>query len=143
MEIADFYEKDLDKWIEEIRAFNSEEDIWKTKEGINNSAGNLTLHIAGNLNHFIGTIMANSGYVRKRDEEFSVKNIPREKLINDLTALKEMTGNTIRNLSADHLEKEFPQKINEYTFTYSSMLTFLLKHLNYHLGQVNYLRRLM
>jgi hypothetical protein len=143
MNITVFYERDLDKLIEEINLYKNENDIWKTKEGINNSAGNLMLHLVGNLNHFIGKTLGNSDYVRKRDEEFSLKNIPREKLISDLNSLKETIKNTLPKLSDEDLKKDFPLKIRDETFSTENMLIYLLAHLNYHLGQVNYLRRLL
>jgi uncharacterized damage-inducible protein DinB len=143
MNITTFYERDLDKLIEEINLYKNENDIWKTKEGINNSAGNLVLHLVGNLNHFIGKTLGNSDYVRKRDEEFSLKNIPREKLISDLNSLKETIKNTLPKLSDEDLKKDFPLKIRDESFSTENMLIYLLAHLNYHLGQVNYLRRMM
>jgi hypothetical protein len=143
MNITVFYERDLDKLIEEINLYKNENDIWKTKEGINNSAGNLVLHLVGNLNHFIGKTLGNSDYVRKRDEEFSLKNIPREKLISDLNSLKETIKNTLPKLSDEDLKKDFPLKIRDESFSTENMLVYLLAHLNYHLGQVNYLRRMM
>lgn len=143
MNITNFFERDLDKLIEEINLFKNENDIWKLKEGINNSAGNLTMHLLGNLNHFIGKNLANTDYMRKRDEEFTVKNIPREKLISDINSLKEIVKKTLPNLSEEDLKKQFPLKIQEQTFTTQNMLVFLLLHLNYHLGQVNYLRRIL
>ncbi|HEY5407636.1 MAG TPA: hypothetical protein VIJ92_11120 [Ginsengibacter sp.] len=75
--IAALFERDINKLIEEINLYKNEEDIWKIKEGISNSSGNLTLHLLGNLNHFIGATLGNTGYVRERDKEFSLKNIPR------------------------------------------------------------------
>ena len=143
MNITVFYERDLDKLIEEINLYKNENDIWETKEGINNSAGNLVLHLVGNLNHFIGKTLGNSDYVRKRDEEFSLKNIPRKKLISDLNSLKETIKNTLTKLSDEDLEKDFPLKIRDESFSTEKMLIYLLAHLNYHLGQVNYLRRLL
>jgi uncharacterized damage-inducible protein DinB len=143
MSITVFFERDLNKLKEEINLFENENDIWKTKEGIINSAGNLTMHLLGNLNHFIGKTLANTDYVRKRDEEFSVKNISREKLINDINSLKEMIKTTLPKLSEEDLKETFPLKIQEQTFTTENMLIFLLAHLNYHLGQINYLRRIL
>ncbi len=143
MNITNFFERDLDKLIEEINLFKKESDIWKTKEGINNSAGNLVMHLLGNLNHFIGTTLAKTDFVRKRDEEFSVKNIPREKIVSDLYELKETIKKTLPQLSQEDLKKDFPLQIREQTFSTEDMLTFLLAHLNYHLGQINYLRRMM
>ena len=143
MNINDFYQADLNKLIEEINLFTTENDIWETKEGITNSAGNLTLHLLGNLNHFIGKTLGNTDYVRNRDEEFSLKNISKEKLISDLKELKETIKNTLSKLSKEDLLKDFPIAIRNETFSTEMMLIYLLAHLNYHLGQVNYLRRMM
>jgi len=143
MNITVFFERDLDKLIEEINSFKNENDIWKIKKGITNSAGNLTTHLLGNLNHFIGKTLGNTGYVRNRDEEFSVKNISREKLIADIDSLKKVIKNTLPQLSDEDLKKEFPVKIRDEVFSTENMLTYLLAHLNYHLGQINYLRRML
>ena len=143
MNITVFFERDLDKLIEEINSFKNENDIWKIKNGITNSAGNLTTHLLGNLNHFIGKTLGNTDYVRNRDEEFSVKNISREKLIADIDSLKKVIKNTLPQLSDEDLKKEFPIKIRDEVFSTENMLTYLLAHLNYHLGQINYLRRML
>lgn len=143
MNITNFFERDLDKLKEEISLFKNEDDIWKIKHGITNSAGNLTMHLLGNLNHFIGKTLGHTDYVRKRDEEFSLKNIPREKLISDINSLKDVIKNSLSNLSDEDFKKEFPVKIQEQTFTTQNMLIYLLAHFNYHLGQVNYLRRML
>ena len=143
MSLSTFFERDLDKIITEISLFENENDIWKIKEGILNSAGNLALHIIGNLNHFIGTTLGNTGYVRNRDEEFSLKDIPRETLIADINDLKETVKNTLSKLSSADLQNDFPIKIRDEVFSAQNMLVFLLAHLNYHLGQINYLRRMM
>jgi len=143
MNITDLYQADLNKLIDEINLFTTENNIWETKEGITNSAGNLTLHLLGNLNHFIGKTLGGSDYVRIRDEEFSLKNIPRGKLISDLKELKETIKNTLSGLSEEDLQKDFPIAIRNETFSTETMLIYLLAHLNYHLGQVNYLRRML
>lgn len=143
MNITVFFERDLDKLIEEINSFKNENDIWKIKNGITNSAGNLTTHLLGNLNHFIGKTLGNTGYVRNRDEEFSIKDISREKLIADIDSLKKVIKNTLPQLTDEDLKKEFPIKIRDEVFSTENMLSYLLAHLNYHLGQINYLRRMM
>lgn len=143
MNIVDLYEKDLDKLIEELNLFKKEKDIWKTKGDVKNSAGNLVLHLIGNLNHFIGRTLGHTDFIRKREEEFSSKDIPREKLIEQISDVKEVIKNTLPTISEEDLKKEFPLKIGENVFTTETLLTFLLAHLNYHLGQVNYLRRIL
>ena len=143
MNIIDFFQTDLDKLIEEINLFKPENNIWETKEGITNSAGNLTLHLLGNLNHFIGKTLGNSDYVRKREEEFVLKNITKEKLIRDLQELKETIKNTLSGMTDEDLQKDFPVAIKNETFSTETLLIYLLAHFNYHLGQVNYLRRML
>lgn len=143
MDLVTLFENDLDKLINEILLFKDEASVWKTKEGITNSAGNLALHLIGNLNHFIGKTLGGSGYERKRDDEFSLKNIPREKLISDINDLKGTIKNIIPKLSSEDLKKNFPLAIRDEVFSTQVMLIYLLAHLNYHLGQVNYLRRMM
>ena len=74
--LAEIFERDLNKVKQEISSYTDEKAIWKTIEGISNSAGNLALHICGNLRHFVGNTLGNSGYIRQRDLEFSSKDIP-------------------------------------------------------------------
>jgi hypothetical protein len=143
MNILDLYEKDLDKLIEELNLFKKEKDIWKTKGDVKNSAGNLVLHLIGNLNHFIGRTLGQTDFIRKREDEFALKDIPREKLIEQINDTKEVIKNTLPTISEEDLKKEFPLKIGENVFTTETLLAFLLAHLNYHLGQVNYLRRML
>lgn len=141
MELNSFFERDLNKLIEEISLFNKEEDIWKIKPGVSNSAGNLTLHLTGNLKHFIGATLGKTGYVRDRDKEFTLKNIPREKLVEDINEVKKIIKNTLAGLSEEELNKKisFLKQNEEVTKKY--MLIYLISHLSYHLGQINYLRR--
>jgi len=141
--ITSLFERDLNKLAEEINLYKNEEDLWKIKEGISNSGGNLTLHLIGNLNHFIGAILGNTGYIRERDKEFSLKNIPRVQLVEDLKSTNEVIKNTLPLLLQEDLKKDFPVPINDKTSSTSFVLLHLLAHFNYHLGQVNYHRRLI
>ncbi|HVZ97709.1 MAG TPA: DUF1572 family protein [Chitinophagaceae bacterium] len=138
-----FFERDLNKLIEEISLYKNGEDIWNIREGINNSAGNLTLHIVGNLKHFIGATLGKTGYVRERDKEFSLKNIPRDQLVAEVKDTIHILKNTLSRLSEEDLEKDFPLPINHSVSSTVTVLIYLLAHLNYHLGQVNYHRRLI
>ena len=140
---SSLYEKDLNKLIEEISLYKDETDIWKVKDGISNSGGNLTLHLLGNLNHFIGAVLGNTGYVRERDKEFSLRDIPRTKLIDDLNKTSALVTGILASLSQADLEKDFPVPINNKISPTGFVLAYLLAHLSYHLGQINYLRRLL
>lgn len=139
----EFYERDLQKLTEEINAYENEQVIWMTKEGINNSAGNLCLHLIGNLKHFIGATLGNTGYIRERDKEFSLKNIPKSDLISSVHETKSIVLKTLQKLSAEDLEKDFPLEKHNKIVTTENMLMHLLIHLGYHLGQINYHRRIL
>ena len=137
-----FFERDLLKLIEELNLYRTDEDIWKVPEGISNPAGNLVLHLAGNLQHFIGATLGKTGYVRERDREFSQKGLSRALLITQVEETNAVLRQTLSRLSEEDLEKDFPIPINNHVSSTITVLVYLLAHLNYHLGQVNYHRRL-
>lgn len=141
--LANFYERDLRKLVKEINLFRDEANLWKTHGSIKNSSGNLALHIIGGSNFFIGDKLAQTGYIRDRDREFSQKNVPREVIVGEFEQLIPLVKNTLNNLTADQLENPFPVVFDGATNSVSYVLVTLLAHLNYHLGQVNYLRRML
>ncbi len=141
--LRSLYSRDLNKLKAEIEAYQTEENLWKTDKNIANSAGNLTLHLVGNLNHFLGTHLGNTGYVRQRDLEFSLKNIPKVELIEKVTATAAMIDSVLSQLSDEDLKKEYPLVVFENAMTTDYFLIHLLAHLDYHLGQINYHRRLL
>ena len=135
--------RELDKLTNEISLFKSEQNIWVIGKGISNSAGNLTLHICGNLQHFIGNVLGNTNYIRNRDFEFSAKNISRDKLIGEIITTKEAVAATLTKLAENELQEEYPLEVLGYKMTKQYFLIHLFGHLNYHLGQINYHRRLL
>ena len=76
--------RDLNILKSEIESYENESDIWKTQKGITNSAGNLCLHIIGNLNTYIGAQYGKTGYIRNRPLEFSLKDISRAELLSKI-----------------------------------------------------------
>jgi hypothetical protein len=138
--LANFYDRDLRKLIEEVNLFKNEEDLWRTEGSVKNTCGNLVLHITGGLNYLIGTTLAQTGYVRNRDQEFTRKGVERKVLVAQLEELIPMISKTVNALS---LEAEYPMVFDDMKRTNSYVLMQLLVHLNYHLGQVNYLRRIL
>lgn len=141
--LANFYERDIRKLIEEINLFKNEEDLWKTRGSVKNTSGNLALHIIGGLSHLIGATLAQSGYVRDRDQEFIRKGVDRKHLVVQLEALIPMINDTLNTLTQDQMEAEYPIMFDDMKASNSYVLVQLLLHLNYHLGQVNYLRRIL
>lgn len=140
--LINLFERDLSKLEDEIAAYENEAAIWQVRDGIKNSAGNLCLHLCGNLQHFIGAILGKTGYVRDRDREFSDKHVP----LQDLLALVSVTRRTVLTvivgLSPEALSQPFPEKVPGEMST-DKFLVHLYGHLNYHLGQINYHRRLI
>ena len=137
------FEKDLNKLTEEISLYPDDNSLWVTKEGINNSGGNLCLHLFGNLQHFIGAVLGESGYIRNRDAEFSLKNITKQKLLNELENTKTAVKDALEQVSKNELQKEYPIRVFDEPVTTEYFLIHLLTHLSYHTGQINYHRRLL
>jgi uncharacterized damage-inducible protein DinB len=135
--------RDLGKLKDEIAAYKTESNIWIVSDGIANSAGNLCLHLVGNLNHFIGTVLGNTGYVRQRDLEFSLKDVPRSELIQKIEKTITMIDHVLDKVTDEQLEAEFPITVFAKGDTTAYFLTHLATHLDYHLGQINYHRRLL
>jgi len=139
--LATFYERDIRKLIEEVNLFSNEDNLWRTHGSVKNTSGNLVLHIMGGLNYLIGTQLAQTGYVRNRDQEFTSKGVKKEYLIAGLEELIPMINKTLNAFTQEDMEAEYPLIFDDMKVSNSYVLLQLLLHLNYHLGQVNYLRR--
>jgi uncharacterized damage-inducible protein DinB len=142
-ELIKLFERDLDKLKQEISAYTNEDDLWKIQDGIANSAGNLCLHLVGNLKHFIGKVLGDIPYERQRDKEFSDKNIPQSQLIQSIDETKEAVLTTLQQISDETLNSIYPSNVFGYEMTTEYFLIHLYGHLDYHLGQINYHRRLL
>lgn len=137
------FERDLNKVITEIELYKNEDTIWRVDKNISNSAGNLTLHLIGNLNTYIGNEIGKNNYVRNRELEFSQKNIPRQELIKNLNETINIVRNSLLTFPADELENEYPILVFTEKTSTAYLLIHLTTHLSYHLGQINYHRRLI
>jgi len=141
--LISLFKRDLNKLIEEIELYEDESKLWIVSEDISNSAGNLCLHLVGNLNTFIGANLGNTGYIRERDKEFSLKNVPVKTLKSQVEDVIIVIENTLNNLTQQDLEKEYTHRVFEKHTTTAYFVLHLAMHLAYHLGQINYHRRLM
>jgi uncharacterized damage-inducible protein DinB len=137
------FKRDLEKLRQEIGLYKDENKLWVIDKGIANSAGNLCLHLVGNLNTYIGAEIGKTGYVRNRDLEFSQKNVPQEKLLAMIDATKEAVEKGLSMLKEEDLQKEYPLLVFDKRTSTEYFLVHLAVHLGYHLGQVNYHRRLL
>ena len=136
------FQRDLTKLSQELEAYPSEESLWLVAHDITNPAGNLTLHLVGNLNQFIGVVLGDTGYQRNRDAEFGSRDIPKAELISMVQATSTMIESVLKDVNVFALEQPYPQEVLGYPMTTSYFLIHLYGHLNWHLGQINYHRRL-
>ncbi|MDP3719351.1 MAG: DUF664 domain-containing protein [Acidobacteriota bacterium] len=142
-ELSDLYARDLTRLIQQLNAFPDTATLWQTRAGITNSAGNLALHLEGNLREFIGRLMGKLDYQRDRPREFSDSGIEKTELVTRLTAVRDEIPPVIAGMTADELDADFPQVYAGRTLPNRQMLIHLEGHLSYHLGQIDYLRRVL
>lgn len=138
-----FFSNNLGKLKQEIEAYRDEQKIWATEGSIANSAGNLCLHLVGSLNHFIGRELGGTGYTRNRDAEFSQKGVPRQELVKKIEETIVVVDNAMDSITASQLAQDYPLAMQDKKVTVEYVLLLMVTHVNYHLGQVNYHRRLL
>ena len=127
----------------EVEAFSHEADVWALPPGIANSTGTLVLHLTGNLQHFVGARLGGSGYVRDRAREFAARDLPRAVLLQELDAASSVVRTVLPTLDDRTLGTSFPEVVGGQQIETADFLLHLCAHLSYHLGQVNYHRRLV
>ncbi len=142
LSLKQLYLFELDNLHREISAYKQEQNLWVKRAGVNNTAGNLCLHLVGSINHFLGATLLNNGYVRNREAEFNTSNIPREQLLQSISNLKIVVAEVLDALTEDDLVKVYPFDFMGSNTT-DFYLTRFLAHLSYHLGQISYHRRLI
>lgn len=126
---------------EEISLYADERSIWQINGDTKNSAGTLCLHLCGNMQHFMGAILGNSGYLRDRDGEFSRRDVPRQTLLAEIDATRTVVQQTLENMADADFFAQYPIDKHGKIVSTDYMLLHLLSHFNYHLGQINYHRR--
>jgi uncharacterized damage-inducible protein DinB len=141
--VASILARDLAALRRELEAYPDERDLWATPPGVPNSAGTLALHLAGNLRHYVGAVLGGDGYVRDRDAEFARRDVPRAELAAGIAEAEAAVRRTLAALPDARLAEEFPQPVGERRIVTADYLVHLAAHLAYHLGQVDYHRRLV
>ena len=142
-ELIKIFDRDLDRLKNEIDDFSNEENLWITKGNINNPAGNLCMHLLGNLRTYIGKNIGHQQYDRDRVAEFNARHIPKQKLIADIEETKTIILNSLANMNEGDLNKLYVENVLGYEMTNTFFLIHLTAHFSYHLGQINYLRRIL
>ena len=135
--------RDLRALRREIEAYPDERLLWETRGGVTNSAGNLALHLCGNIQHFIGAHLGSTGYVRNRDAEFARRNVSRSEILAEIDAAIVAVGRGFDKISDADFDKPFPEQIAKTTVKTGEWLVHLIGHLGYHVGQIDYHRRMI
>ncbi|MGN7987855.1 DUF1572 family protein [Pedobacter sp. 22226] len=137
------FNRDLTRLKSEIEAYRNEANLWQIDRGIANSAGNLCLHLIGNLNTYIGATLGGTSYIRNRELEFSLKDLPQQELLKMIDETKTIVNQTLEGLSNEQISGEYPLLVFDEKTSTEFFLVHLTTHLTYHLGQINYHRRLL
>jgi hypothetical protein len=141
--LAELFRRDLTRLAQEIESFPDDDSLWRTLPGIANCAGNLALHLEGNLREYVGHRLGGIPYHRDRPREFSDRNVPRAELITRVKSLVPMVPDVVAKLTETQLDSIFPEEHWGAPRVTRLFILHILAHLNYHLGQIDYLRRVL
>lgn len=142
-ELAALYWRDLTRVIQQVQAFPDSQTLWQTSQGMTNSAGNLVLHLEGNLIEYIGRQLGGVAYERRRPLEFSTTGLAAADLISRMETVRAVVPKAIESLDEAALSAEYPEHVLGHPMITRSFLIHLNGHLNYHLGQIDLLRRML
>ena len=141
--LAAFYAREIGALRREIAAYPDDPSLWAGRDGIQNTGGVLAQHLVGNLRHFIGGRLGGSGYVRDRDAEFQATGMSKDKLLGLVDAASDEVSQAFAAMDAEELAADFPDVVAGHHVGNAELLLHLLSHLGYHLGQMDYHRRLV
>ena len=126
-----------------IEAYPDDASVWRPMPGIANVGGTLALHIAGNLQHFVGAVLGGTGYVRDRDAEFARRDVSRDEILREIDAAIAAVERGLQSIGDDALPRTYPEKVAGRDVVTADYLVHLASHLSYHLGQLDYHRRIV
>ena len=135
--------RELETFAREVELFPDDAGLWKTLPGVANSAGNLALHVCGNLNHFVGAVLGASGYLRDREAEFAARSGSRADVAQKLRETARAVADCLARLAPEVLERPYPEPVAGLQLPCGRFLMHLAVHLGFHLGQAGYLRRIV
>ncbi len=136
-------DRDLRALAREVEAYADERDLWRLPPGVGNSGGTLALHLAGNLQHYIGRHLGATAYRRDRPGEFAERDVPRAELLRRIEAARQAVRAAADRIGEAELAGDFPEAVGGVRVDTGEYLVHLAVHLAYHLGQVDYHRRLV
>ena len=138
-DLAEYYEmirEQVHHWVDPL----SHEQIWKRAYPYGNTVGHLILHLTGNLSYYIGARVAENGYVRDRDREFTESRpIPKDELLSAFDRTITMVVDTIRKQTADDWLKEYSAVREPEAKERFHAFLRCAGHAYHHVGQLIYL----
>lgn len=141
-EFSALFSRDLARLARQLDAFDDAQ-LWQVRPGVANSAGTLMLHLNGNLREFVGRQLGGVPYVRDRAHEFSARDVSRSAMRAELIELTSLIPGVLSRMPATRWDDHFPENVLGEPLTNRQFVAHLYGHLNYHLGQIDYLRRLL
>jgi hypothetical protein len=135
--------RDLEALRAELRAYPDERSVWECPSGISNSAGTLTLHLIGNLRHYVGANLGGTKYVRDRDAEFAGRDVSLAVLEAEIAEAIAEVNRALGGFDVSLLDKEYAPEVAGVRLPTELFLLHLATHLAYHLGQIDYHRRVV
>jgi hypothetical protein len=135
--------RELGAFAREVEMFPDDESLFRAVPGVTNSAGNLALHVCGNLQHFVGAVLGGTGYVRNRELEFQTRSGRRAQIARELHDTAAVVTTALGQLPPEALERPYPQPVGDLRLPCRLFLVHLAVHLGFHLGQAGYLRRIV
>ena len=135
--------RELDAFLREVALFPDDDSLWRVVPGVSNPAGTLALHIAGNLQHFVGAVLGGSAYVRDRAAEFSTRGWSRDRVATELKAARGAVETALSRLDDRTLAAPYPAVPNGLAVRTDRFLLHLVAHAAFHLGQAGYVRRIV
>lgn len=141
--VAAILDRDLRALAREVEAYPDDGAVWLAPDGAPNSAGTLVLHLAGNVQHFLGAHLAGTGFVRDRPREFAARGLSRSDLLREIAAARSVLRSAVDRASERALDADWPEIVGGARVVTGEYLIHLVSHFAYHLGQVDYHRRLV
>jgi uncharacterized damage-inducible protein DinB len=141
--VAAILDRDLKALAREVAAYPDDTTLWIAPAGIANSAGTLVLHLSGNIQHFMGAKLGGTGYVRDREREFAARGVSREALLSEIEAARAAVHAAAQCTSDEREDEDFPDPVAGVRVSRGDLLVHLVSHVGYHLGQVDYHRRMV
>lgn len=137
--------RDLSALAAQVEKYPDDASLWRVSGSILNPAGTLVLHLVGNLLHYVGGVLGGTGYARDRDAEFSGRDVSKAELVARVAACRETVVGVLAALPDEAFASPYPGALPPHLAGASThrFLLHLSGHFMWHLGQVDYHRRLL